>query len=264
VAKLSISKAWDETREVFGRDGKLLTTVALALLVLPGVVQSLAAPVMTPGELPKPGPWMIIALIAILIGLVGQLAVIRLATGPETTVGEAIAHGARRFLIYLAAMILLMLPFIVLMFGLGVSVRASSPSPGLSLAILFLTGLFLYVIVRFIIASAVTSAEAVGPIGVLQRSWVLTRGNWWRLFGFVVLFIVAVLLLMAATGAVVGIVVGILFGAPEPMSVGALIIALVTQLAVTAITVVFLVMVARIYLQLVRHNAEATVPSTGD
>ena len=42
------------------------------------------------------------------------------------------------------------------------------------------------------------------PIGILQRSWQLTAGSWWRLFGFLILFIIAVLCVMIAAGALVG------------------------------------------------------------
>ena len=38
MAKLSISQAWDETRLILARDGKLIAAVALALFVLPGIV----------------------------------------------------------------------------------------------------------------------------------------------------------------------------------------------------------------------------------
>ena len=44
MAKLSISRAWDETREVLKRDGRLLSIVAFALLALPSTVHSRSAP----------------------------------------------------------------------------------------------------------------------------------------------------------------------------------------------------------------------------
>ena len=130
------------------------------------------------------------------------------------------------------------------------------------MAILFLIllGLMIFVAVRLIIAVAVASAEPLGPIGILQRSWRLTSGSWWRLFGFLILFLIAVLAVMIAVGALVGILVGIVFGAPEPMSVSALLVALFTQLAVAVVTVVFLVMLARIYTQLSARNV--SVPDT--
>jgi hypothetical protein len=79
----------------------------------------------------------------------------------------------------------------------------------------------------------------------------------------VVLYIVAALLVMVAIGTMIGIIVGIVLGPAEPMSVAALLITLVTQIAVSAVTVVFVVMIARMYLQLAHHGAEASVPSSG-
>ena len=193
---------------------------------------------------------MAVVLIAILVGLIGQLAVIRLALGPQTSVGEAIGHGARRMPIFLLAMLLWILPILIALFLLAGLVRPPNPSGAASIVLLLLVGLLIFLAVRLIVASAVASAENVGPIGILQRSWTLTKGSWLRLFGFTVLFFIAVILLMVAVGAVIGILVGLVLGQPEPMSLGALIVALATQAAVAAVTVVFLVMVARIYAQL--------------
>ena len=260
MAKLSISRAWDETREVLARDGRLLSTVAVALLALPSTVQNLVTPQTSPGELPPVGPWLIVLLITVLIGITGQLAIARLALGSQTSVGEAISHGAKRLLPYFLAMLMWVAPIAILLFYAAQQMRPPTPSAGM--AVLFLVMLFLLILlaVRLIIAVAVASAEPLGPVGILQRSWQLTSGSWWRLFGFLALFIVAVLCVMVAVGAIIGILVGILLGPAEPMSVSALIIALVTQLAVAAVTVVFLVMLTRIYLQLAARNV--TVPET--
>ena len=263
MAKLSISKAWDETGDVLRRDGKLLATVALALIVLPGVVQTMVAPTPVAGKLPEIGPWMIVLLVTLLIGLIGQLALIRLATGPQTTVGEAIAHGARRVWVYVTVALIVLVPLALAIVALMLWSQKTGENAGAALAMLILLGLFIYLFVRFIISMAVTSAEPMGPIAVIQQTWSMTRGNWWRLFGFVVLYIVAAILVMMAIGTMTRIIVGIALGPPAPMSVAALLITLVTQIAVSAVTVVFVVMIARMYLQLVHHGAEATVPSSG-
>jgi len=264
AAKLSISRAWDETREVLARDGRLMAIVALALIVLPSTIQSLVTPQVPPGDLPEPGSWMIVALVALVVGLVGQLAIIRLAIGPQTTVGDAIGHGARRAPAFLGAMLMWILPLVAIAFALAASARGGEPSPGVVLALLLVIAIIFVLAVRLMIASAVASAEPLGPVGILKRSWALTRGRWWRLFGFLLLFLVAALVVMIAVGAIAGILVGIVAGRPEPMSVGALIIALITQTAIAAVSVVFLVMIARIYLQLSGEEpAEATVPVSG-
>ena len=260
MAKLSISKAWDETREVLKRDGRLLSIVAFALLALPSTVQNLVTPTVAPGELPPAGAWLVVLLISVLIGIVGQLAIVRLAIGPQTSVGEAISHGVRRVIPYFAAMLLWVAPLAIAIYFTAQQMRPPAPSGAMAILFLILLGLMIFVAVRLIIAVAVASAEPLGPIGILQRSWQLTAGSWWRLLGFLILFIIAVLCVMIAVGALVGILVGIIFGAPEPMSVSALLVALFTQLAVAVVTVVFLVMLARIYTQLSARNV--TVPDT--
>lgn len=262
--KLSVSRAWDETRNVIGRDGRLLAIVALALMVLPGTVQTLVSPEAPAGKLPEPGAWMVVALVAIVIGLVGQLAVVRLAIGPQTSVGEAIGHGARRMPAYLASILLWILPIVGVIVLLVRIIREPNP-PGAALVGFFvLLAVLVFLAVRMLLAAPVASAENVGPVGILRRSWQLTAGSWWRLFGFLVLFIIAAVIVMIAVEATIGLLVGIVFGTPEPMSVGALLVALATQLAVAAVTVVFLVMLARIYLQrAVPEPAHASVPSSG-
>ncbi|MFL6842219.1 MAG: hypothetical protein ACJ8D2_07225, partial [Sphingomicrobium sp.] len=94
MAQLSVSKAWDETRGIFVRDGSLLTAVALALLVLPQIIVGL---VTVPGAGAATPAGRLVWLVAALVGVVGQIAIVRLALG-HTTVGDAIGHGARRFL----------------------------------------------------------------------------------------------------------------------------------------------------------------------
>lgn len=262
---LSISRSWDEAKDILQRDGRLLGAIALALIVLPSTIQAVVTPAAPQGEIPEPGAWMVVALAAILIGVVGQLAILRIAIGPATTVREAISHGARRMPALVAAMLIWVLPIVVAGILLVRQVAPPQPSAGAALGFFALMILLVYLAVRLIVSAPVASAETVGPIGILKRSWALTGGNWWRLFGFLVLLMIAALIVLAAVGAVMGAIAGLLLGGTEPMSIGALLVALVTQLAIGALSVVFLVMSARIYAQLAGSAAavEPSVPSSG-
>jgi hypothetical protein len=265
VAKLSISKAWDETRGIIGRHGGLLVTVALALLVLPGVISELVSPEAQQGQLPPLGAWMIVAAIAVLIGLVGQLAIIWLAMGSGASVGEAIRHGLRRAPSYIAATLIWALPFGLAIYALMKGIRPEDPSPAAGLGLLVLLPVMIFFVIRMILTAPVAAAEEIGPIEIIKRSWQLTAGSWWRLFGFFAVLVVAALVVLAAVGAVVGSMTRLAFGELEPMSVGALALAVVNQLAGAALTVVFVVMLARIYVQLAGdRSAEASVPTSGD
>jgi hypothetical protein len=98
----------------------------------------------------------------------------------------------------------------------------------------------------------------------LKRSWALTAGNFGRLLGFILLFLVAALVVAMAIGAVGGLLVNILFGSAAPFSLGALVLALLVGLLQAALVVVYVVMLARIYIQLSGDGeAEASVPTTG-
>lgn len=51
--------------------------------------------------------------------------------------------------------------------------------------------LSLWILVRWAVALPVMLAEGVGPIAAVSRSWHLTRGSWWRIFGvLVVVFLI--------------------------------------------------------------------------
>jgi hypothetical protein len=271
MRRLSISAAWDETRAVLTHDGSLLITVALALIALPAAVSNFINPA---GVNAGTASWSadLISFVCSVIALAGQLSLIRLAIGPSITVGAAITHGLRRMPIYFVAVLILVIasfilavPFVFLLGVLGVPLNVRPvpmTAPVILLSLLFLA-IILYFGVRFLLSSAVASAEDVGPIGLLKRSWRLTAGQWWPLFGFMLVFLIAALVLLIAVGSAVGSVVVLLMGPVQAMSAAALIIALVQSLFSAAVTTLFAVMLARIYLQLTGNNAQASVPSSG-
>jgi hypothetical protein len=265
--KLSISAAWDETKAVLAHEGRLLVAVGLALFVLPGILVTTLAPSAATDEIPRAGPWLIAMFAILLISLAGQLAVIRLAMGPHLTVGEAISHGFKRLLPYLASVLIWMLPILLLagvVYEMAIDGGAAVKGTA-AIAALLLLLVVTFFSVRLLPGSAVASAEGVGPFGILKRAWSLSRGNWWRLFGFLVLFVIGAGILLWAVGAVAGLLAKILFGGIEPMSVGGLLAAIVSQLVSALVSIIFFVMLARIYVQLAgREGAHVSVPSSAD
>jgi hypothetical protein len=262
---LSISKAWDETKAVLTRDGRLIGAVALALFVLPGLILDLTVPDTAPGTLPAPGPWIGVALIVFFVSLSGQLAVIRLAMGPQLTVAEAILHGARRCPAYFGALAIWLLPIIVVGFVLASQILSNpdNPRPAVALGLLVLTVVLAFFSVRFALNPPVASAEGGGPIAILRRGWALTVGHWWVLFGFVFVFGLGVLALLFAVGVVTGIIAKLLLGGLGQGTIGGLVVALVSQALSAAAYSTFFVMLARIYAQLSGTAARTGVPNSG-
>ena len=271
MRKLSISAAWEESKAILAHDGQLLTAVALALVALPSAINSLVNP---NGVNASATPWWadLIAVVASLIALAGQLALIRLALGPSITVGGAIAHGMKRLPIYFVAVLMLVvalflaaIPVAFLLSALGVPInqRPVPMSPALAVVTIAFMALVIFAGVRLIMSSSVASAEDVGPIMILKRRWRLTAGYWWPLFGFLLVFVIGAVISLMAVSSAVGVVVRLLVGTVQPLSAAALVLALVQSLVSAAITTLFAVMLARLYLQLSGRNAHATVPSSG-
>ena len=274
MAALSISRAWDETRVRIAADGRLMSIVAAALIVLPGLIVE----VISPSSIRSESTMLesILFLVSSLLALVGQLAIIRLAVTPAVSVGEAIGHGARRMPIYLVAAILLTIAFIVLLIPFGLvayaagvpfdksSEQAFLQSPVALLLSLLYLAVLIFIAIRMLMSSPVASEENAGPVQILRRSWDLTAGHWWRLFGFIVIFVIGALILIAAVNWVVTAVAVFLFGAVAPMSASALLVGLFDSIVNGFLTVLLAVMMARIYLQLSgREAAAVSAPRSG-
>ncbi|HET9811672.1 MAG TPA: glycerophosphoryl diester phosphodiesterase membrane domain-containing protein [Sphingomicrobium sp.] len=271
MAALSISDAWDETKARIASDGRLYLVVAAALLALPALVAGVIDPKASEG--PRSMGSGILFLVVSLIAVVGQLALIRLAVGRSVSVGEAIGHGARRMPFYVVAGLLIAvalfiaaIPFVAV--GIAGGVPMTGPGIvhsrlGLFLMLLFFA-LVCFIGIRMLMSSPVASEEGVGPIGILKRSWQLTAGHWWRLFGFLLLFLIGAAILVSAINWTIGSVAQMLLGPIEPMSASALIVAIVDAVVNAGITVLLAVMLARIYVQLSGREAiDVSVPSSG-
>ena len=254
ASSLSISRAWDETRDIFQRDGRLLVAVALALIVLPEVVAGLIAPPEA-GAVEVPTSVQFMRLAVGLISLIGQLALIRLALGPSTTVGAAIGHGARRFPSAFGALFIVILavaiPLGLILAALGVNPANMAKMPPAAAVVFLVVGLAaLLLLVRFTMISPVASAEDINPFQVLKRAWQLTTGHYWRLLGFIVLLTLAFLVLVIVAGVVGGLLARLFSPTIEPMSIGALLLSFCAGAAQGGFSILTSVMLARIYAQL--------------
>jgi hypothetical protein len=270
--RLSISRAWDETRAALRRDGRLFTSIALAMIALPTVFTTVVMPAGLSETTAASSDVLII--LASLIALAGQLALIRLALPPAISVGSGIMHGFRRLPWYLLAVVLVCgalllaaIPFgaVLALLGIPVDPAAKQYTPPVLAASLLYFALILFVASRVILAAPVASAEANGPITILRRSWALSSGNGWRLLGFLLLFFIGALVLMIAVQSVATLLVSVALGPLQPMSPSALVVGLVQALTNAAISTLFAVMLARIYAQLSGRSdvQPASVPNSG-
>jgi hypothetical protein len=229
-------------------------------------VLDVSMPDVVAGQLPPAGSWIAIGLVALLIWLVGQLAVIRLAMEPHVTVGEAILHALKRLAPYVLSAFLWLVPILIVGSVLSgvLEMNRDHPSVAIAVALILLTVVAIFLAVRLMLSSAVASTEGVGPLRILQRSWSLTRGNWWRLFAFVLLFWIGALCLLWAVESVAGVIVRLALADSGPRSIGGLLISILSQLISALLSVACFVILARIYVQLSETGTLPTsVPSSG-
>jgi hypothetical protein len=268
MRKLSISLAWDETRAILARDGRLFVSVALALVVLPQtIIGVVGLPQESEGEIVS----RVLVLVALLIGFAAQIALNRLAMSPPITVGAAISRAFKRLLSLVPALLLVgivllmviaLIATILLAMGLiPMPVASQPPTPAL-LALISIPALLISAI--FQLCVPVAAKEDGGPIHLVRRSWSLGVRNYWRLLVFVVLILFAAGVAVLVGQIVVGSLVALTLGKPDPGSLALLIYALLVALIQSIFTVVGSVMLARIYLQLATASETgASVPISG-
>ena len=267
MAKASISKAWEDTRIILRKETRLLSAVALALIVLPStVIGALSPDTLTGTGTADLGTTLAIFLILVL-GIIGRITFARIALGSSDTLGGVMKLALQRSVNALLAFALFGLPFALLFAPLILRVQESSTPlpPDVSVPILVLIIAAFALGVRFLLMVIPASAvERLGPIALLKRSWTLTRGHWWRLIAFVLLIFIASSIAGWVVRAVLGGVLLLAGGAIEPLTVGALVLAAALAIVSALFAVVFALMIARIYAQLAGdQQPEVSVPSSG-
>lgn len=252
MTKLSIGRAWTETVQAVKRDGRLIVPVALAFAVIPATLFVLAVPPVPAGQIREPGIWMVLYPLMILIALVGQMAIMRLAIGPPASVGEAIRHALRRAPPVIGAALMFALPAAAILVPTAVPLLANPTSPPPAASLLFSVALIIVLClwVRLMLMTASGVAEEIGPIAIVKRSWALTRGNFWRLLAMTLMFGIVAWIAISAVQWATGSMLIVALGKPEPWSVSALLIALIAAVVQTIASVLFAVLLARIYVQL--------------
>lgn len=268
MAGLSLTEAWNETAAFVKREGRLLFPIAFLMVALPQAVLGLFAPEAAPGRLPEPGLWLLIPPVVLVLGMIGNIAISWLALRPGRSVGEAIAHGARRFLPLFAlvlllciafALIFLVLAMIALLFVPGVGTMPPPPGAMRAIIIVFVLMIpfLLYFGARLLLTTPVAAAEPGGPFAIFARSWALSAGRVGTLLGFIVLAALLAIVINLAVQAVAGLGIIAALGPPRPGNLSLLILLLIGAVVDTIVTVYLTTMIARIYAQL------AGAPNTG-
>ena len=251
TARVSIGTAWSEAAAFARREKALLAPLVLALMVVPVTVSQLVQP-----NNPFAGPgefniWMVIAVVALLIGVGGQMAVSRLAMGWNGSLGEAIRLALARLPTTVAAMILYFLCVGLVLFPIIVVLTLAGGATAVSQTAGVVPILTVFAAVpRILLAPALAMDRRLGPWALVKAAWHESRGQYWRLLGFFLLFFVASIVLAVAASSVIGSIATLALGKPEPMSVSRLAIALAAGVIQGVVGTIFAAMTGRIVAQL--------------
>lgn len=251
MAAMSIGKAWEETVAFVAREAALLLPVALLFVALPAVVlQEMTPPELTawsaapkPGTMPPvPASYFIAMLLTFLLVWFGSLTLFALALRPGISVGEALRLALHRLPVLLAttflAGALVFLAVVLVSIPLTLLLGIAGP-----IVAIVIVGLF--VGARLALLNPVVIDDQLGVIASLRHAWALTKGQFWRIFGFLLVVMIFSMIVVSAAQSVVGLAGQLLGGAEGARLAGGIAAAAVSGV----IQVYMLVMLARLYRQ---------------
>ena len=221
MAKLDTNAAWKEASAIVSANREVLLALAGVFFMLPSLALSVIAgePEVMPGmksdqmiaamEAFYANSWGIDLLSAVfqIVGLLAILTLMRDCSRP--TVGEAIRTALPGTLSYLAAQFAVLIG-LSLIGGLLIGVAAVvSPILAVAAALLFMVAL-VFTVFRLILVGPVIAVEGVrNPVTAMLRSWRLTQGNFWRIFGFVLLILILFVVVVGIIMMIVGLILAL-------------------------------------------------------
>jgi len=220
-----------ETFRIYGRNFlKLLAIVAIVevILVVVGIfagIFSLQQPI-TGGDIESLIISVGIFLVAVIVAYPLMAGAVIHAVSEQylrqtISIGQAYRFAWRRFGAMLGAWILAFLA-VAGIIAICISVVIFSWVGWICIVVGSVAAIYLMVGWIFLCQAALL--EGLGPIAALSRSWALVKGDWWRVFGIVLVLV----LIAVAIGAILGLIpvvgetIGNILVAPIAMTSGTL------------------------------------------
>lgn len=266
----NMNQAWEEAIRTLKANRELVLILAGLFFFVPalalGILQpeTLTGPAMTGGTdameevtayYNRNAVWLFLVQ---LIQSVGMLSILALFLRRRSTVGEAIATGAKALLPLIVASVFLVLAF-SLLGGLVIGL-AGAVSPMLAVAV----GILVVLAALLVLARVITlmpllvDEKRLNPFAALVDSWRLTAGRGWRILGFLLLILVAITVVSLLVGGLIGLFTA-LIGSPAAAN---FIAAALNALIGTIFTCLLLAVIMAIYRQLNARTSAAGVPRT--
>lgn len=253
--KFDMGRAWNDAVALLSANRQVVLVVAGVFFFLPYLAlilllpDQMAAMQATGGDSADPDAalramtsfygdiWWALLLMAVIqgIGMLGLLALLTDRNRP--TVAEALGKGAKYFLPYLGAQILIALALLVVVLVPVTLGAAAGAAVGLLTGLLAMVAI-VYLLTKFSLATPVIVIDEVtNPVRALSRSWALTKGNSLRLFLFYLLLFIVLIVVALVLAIVIGVIAA-LAGPSGALIANGLMNALVNMVAVSVILAV--------------------------
>lgn len=260
-----MNRAWREAGEMVTANREVLLVVAGLFFFLPSLAFALFVPAPQPTAGANPEqmaamvaqfyqgnlPWLLLISVLQMVGVLTMLALLRDQAKP--TVGDALKRGVIGAALYLVAQIAV--AFAVVLVGAVLVGTASMTGivPLIVIAIIAMLVILFYVTIKTSLVPAVLAIERENnPFLAIRRSWLLTKGNSFRIFLFYALLVLVIGIASIVIGGVLGIVLALLGGTAVHIGQAA-----ISGLIGAVATVYFVSIVAAIHRQLAGPSTEA-------
>lgn len=219
-ATLSISAVWDRTTQQLGRQGGKLALLALVTLGVNDLLTTALQQVVAGASPVIRAVGVGVIILAVLWGLVGQIAITSLALDREVAPGAAIGNAIPRMPAMIGATLLLVLGAAVLALPLigafvaGAVDLASEPPVMPAWFIVYMFGFFIVALclaVKLLLIGPMI-VDGAGPVAAIRGSFTRTRGCFWRILAVLILYLIVVGVVALAVESAAGIIFKLVLG----------------------------------------------------
>ena len=223
--KFNSSQAWSQASAAISANREVLLALAGVFFVLPRLAFQLLAPEPPTATAGAGAAWLAtmqayylqvapFIIPMMVIEATGTLAMLALFTDrTRPTVGQAIVQGLQGVLPYLGAQLVFALAAGV-GGGLAMGIAAATGIKLLAaLAVILVVGGAIYSFLRVVLVAPVIAVDRIRqPFAALKRAWQLTQGNVGRIFLFLALLMLVLVVVMSAVIGIAGSAVAMLAG----------------------------------------------------
>ena len=262
-AMVEMEQVWDRTAAFLRARRATLVALALPALFVPAVIGGLAETTAAQDVGASSGIWMPVRLVAGLLMLWAELAILALAAGLDSP-RVALRQAGLRLpvmigfaLLVTALLLLLAMPAVAILVAYGFDFVAAAagetvtPSVAaaawIALYALVLIPLLLWVAARLSLLPPVIVQERRGQ-GAIARTFTLTHGLAAKIIGMFLLYGIVSTVLTAATQYAGGTILALIFGSDDGLGVASVLTLLLTTLVETALAVMLWVFTGKLYL----------------